>query len=490
MATPNAGVLDTVLNTFRSQIDSGFGALQGPVHGTLGTLIVISVVLMALFWALDESGSIFSPIIRKALVVGWWSYLILNWQTTALAVFTAFGNLGAQVGNAGGLAGFLNQPSKVVQLGLTNAQVLLDLALYYLGNSHTNWGTPPVAQAGLDVGAAIQAIMASAVLALEAVFGALLIIIGYFWLALEIVVATIEFHIVILMGFCVLPFGVFERTASYAERVLSYVISAGFKVMALGIVIGLSQTFLANYQVTYTPGALPGLDQMAGLALGVLVVLMLAISAPKYAQAVISGNASTGMGSLAGAAGLAVGAGMAVAGTAKAAFAGGQSVMSGASKAASSVGSMMGGGAKGGSSPSPGSPSGGSPGGSSPGSRSGPLGGEAPNVSDLAATIPAPGGQAAAGATAPPAPSVASHAADLAETISAANNNTAFASTSAPPRASSAAPTAPAQGGMSSSKGAGAPSKVSMSRLAASIQAAADEAEGGATSPPTSGATS
>ena len=348
MATPNAGVLDTVLNTFRTQIDSGFGVLQGPVQGTLGTLIVISVVLMALFWALDESGSIFSPIVRKAMVVGWWSYLILNWQTTALAVFTAFGALGAQVGNAGGLAGFLNQPSKIVQLGLSNGQVLLDLATYYFGNSHTNWGVPPLAQpVGLDIGAALQVIMASAVNAAEAIFAALLIIVAYFWIALEIVVATIEFHIVILMGFCLLPFGVFERTASYAERVLSYVVSAGFKVMALGIVIGLSQTFLVNYQLTYTPGSLPGLDAMAGLALGVLVVLMLAINAPKYAQALLSGHASTGVGSLAGAAGLAVGTGLAVAGAAKAAVAG-------ASSAAGAASKIMGGGpAKGGAAPSP-----------------------------------------------------------------------------------------------------------------------------------------
>ncbi len=457
MTTPNAGVLDTVLNTFRTQIDSGFGVLQGPVQGTLGTLIVISVVLMALFWALDESGSIFSPIIRKALVVGWWSYLILNWQTTALAVFTAFGNLGAQVGNAGGLAGFLNQPSKVVQLGLTNAQVLLDLALYYLGNSHTNWGTPPVAQSGLDVGAALQAIMASAVLALEAVFGALLVIIGYFWLALEIVVATIEFHIVILMGFCVLPFGVFERTASYAERVLSYVISAGFKVMALGIVIGLSQTFLANYQVTYTPGSLPGLDQMAGLALGVLVVLMLAISAPKYAQAVVSGHATTGMGSLASAAGLAVGTGLAVAGTAKAALAGGQAVAGGASKAASSVSAMLGAGSKGGSSSAPGSPSGGSPGspsGGSPGGLSGD--GAMSNMSDLAATIPASGAQASASAASPPA--AASEAAGLAVSITAARPNSAR--------------------------------RVVLSQVASAIRTAADEPESAGAPSPASGAIS
>src|SRR5271165_3427266 len=117
MTTPNAGVLDTVLNTFRTQIDSGFGALQGPVNGTLGALIVVSVATMALFWALDEGGTIWGPLVRKAMVVGWWSYMILNWQTLALAVYTAFGNLGASTGGAGGLSGFLNYPSQVVHLG-------------------------------------------------------------------------------------------------------------------------------------------------------------------------------------------------------------------------------------------------------------------------------------------------------------------------------------------------------------------------------------
>jgi type IV secretion system protein TrbL len=339
MATPNAGVLDTVLNTFRTQIDSSFGVLQGPVTGTLGSLIVISVVLMALFWAIDEGGSIWGPLFRKILVVGWWSYLILNWQSLALAVYTAFGALGAQAGGAGGLSGFLNYPSSVVHLGITNAQVLLDLAAYYAGQTN-QWGTPPIANTGLDLMAAFKVFLGSLINIVEALACALLVFIAYFWLALEIVVTTIEFHIVLLMGFCALPFGVLDRTSTYAERVLSYVISAGFKVMALGIVIGLGQNFLTTYQLTYTPGVLPGLDQMAGLALGILVVLMLAISAPKYAQAIISGGTSTGVGSLAGAAGIAVGTGLVIAGGAKVAIgalSGLAGVASGASRAAAAA---------------------------------------------------------------------------------------------------------------------------------------------------------
>lgn len=348
MSPPNAGILDTVLNTFRTEIDSGFGVLQGPVSGTLGTLIVISLVIMALFWAVDDAGALWAPLFRKILVVGWWSYLILNWQSLALAIYTAFGALGAQVGGVAGLAGFLNYPSAVVHLGIVNAEVLLDLAAYYAGQTN-QWGTPPIANTGLDLMAAFKVFLGSLVNIIEALGCALLIFIAYFWLALEIVVTTIEFHIVILIGYCALPFGVLERTSSHAERVLAYIISAGFKVMALGVVIGLGQNFLTNYQLAYTPGVLPGIDQMAGLALGILVVLMLAISAPKYAQAIIMGGTSTGIGGLAAASGVAIGAGLAVTGGVRTAIGAASSVAGalggGASRAAAAARGGRGGGA-------------------------------------------------------------------------------------------------------------------------------------------------
>jgi type IV secretion system protein TrbL len=372
MSSPNAGVLDTVLNTFRTEIDSGFGALQGPVTGTLGALIVISIVLMALFWAIDDNGTIWAPLFRKILVVGWWTYLILNWQSLALSIYTAFGNLGATAGGLTGLAGFLNYPSSVVRLGIDNAEVLLDLAAYYAGQTN-QWGTAPIANTGLDLMAALKVFLGSLVNIIEALACALLVFIAYFWLALEIVVTTIEFHIVILMGFCALPFGVLDRTSSYAERVLGYIISAGFKVMALGIVIGLGQGFLTNYQLSYTPGALPGLDEMAGLALGVLVVLMLAISAPRYAQGLIAGGTSTGVGGLAAAAGVTAGAGLAITAGAKSAanlvLGAAGSLNANASRAAASLGggSLGAASSRGGANPAPNTPP--------------------PDVSDLAASV-------------------------------------------------------------------------------------------------------
>jgi type IV secretion system protein TrbL len=415
MSAPNAGILDTVLNTFRSQIDSGFGALQGPVNGTLGSLIVISVVSMAIMWAIDDGGQIWAPLIRKAMTVGFWAYLILNWQTLALSAYTAFGNLGATVGGASGLSGFLNSPSQIVALGIKNAQTLLDLAAYYCGVTN-QWGTPPQAATGFDIGAAFKTGLSLLVMVIEAVICALIIFIAYFWLALEVVVTTIEFHIVILMGFCLLPFGVFERTSSYAERVLGYVISAGMKVMALGVVIALGTTYLTNTQLTYTPGSLPGLDVMAGDALEILILLMLALSAPKYAQAVVSGGPTTGVGSLAGAAGLVAATGLAIGGAAK--LAGG--AVSGLSGEGGGRGGSGGGG---GAIETAAAASSAAPGGS-PGSPAAPTGAPTQGPAGSAATPP--------GSTPTSAASTASKGADLASAVSGAPSAGGSTPSSAP----------------------------------------------------------
>jgi type IV secretion system protein TrbL len=302
MAAPTAGILDSVLNTFRTQIDSGFGALTGPVQGTFGAIIVISVASMAIMWAIDDNANIFGPLIRKVLLVGFWAYMILNWQSLAIAAFSAFGKLGiAAGGGAAGLSDFLNNPSKVFALGLQNAKAMLDFAAYSMGATNTQWGTPPSANTGLDVGAALAAALQSLVVAAEAMVCALVLIFAYGFLAIEVVVIVIEFHIVVLIAFCVLPFGVFSQTASYAERAIGYVISAGFKAMAIGVVIALGQTFLSQYVLTETPGSLPTIDTMCGMGLAIVVVLMLALSAPKYAAAVIGGAPTTGAGGAIGA---------------------------------------------------------------------------------------------------------------------------------------------------------------------------------------------
>jgi type IV secretion system protein TrbL len=299
VAAPTITVLDTVLNTFRTQIDGGFGTLTGPVQASLAVIIVISVVTMAIMWAVDETNHIWGPLIRKILLVGFWAYIITNWQSFGLAFISAFGKLGVGASGGGaGLSTFLNTPSKVFGIGFKDAAALFDFAAYCMGQTNA-WGTLTF-PASINPVTQLAFLFQQLVVMLEAIAAAIILIFAYGWLALEIVVTVLEFHIVTLVAFCILPFGVLQPTRSLAENAIAYVFRAGFKAMVLGIIIGLGSTFLTSNLIVENPGDLPTLNTMCGLALSVLVILMLALHAPNYASAVVAGAPANSAGSLAG----------------------------------------------------------------------------------------------------------------------------------------------------------------------------------------------
>jgi type IV secretion system protein TrbL len=390
MASPNIAVLDTVLNSFRTQIDSGFSTLTGPVQASLAILIVISVATMAILWAADETDHIWGHLIRKILMVGFWAYIITNWQSLAIAFISSFGKLGIGAGGgATGLSTFLNTPSQIFVIGFKDARGLFDFAAYSMGQPNS-WGTLTF-PSSINPATQLAFLFQQLVVMLESALAAVILIFAYGWLALEIVVTVLEFHIVTLVAFCVLPFGVLQPTRSLAENAIAYVFRAGFKAMVLGIIIGLGSTFLSSNLIVENPGALPTLNTMCGLALSVIVILMLALHAPKYASAVVAGAPSNSAGSLVGTA-AGVGAAGFLAG--RAAVNGGRALVSAlygpgaspsaeAARAASSLGGPGGSGGASPGAPRPPSPS--------------PAGGGAP-------AAPSSGGAAFASADGPAGP--------------------------------------------------------------------------------------
>ncbi|MFW1466550.1 type IV secretion system protein, partial [Vibrio parahaemolyticus] len=80
-----------------------------------------------------------------------------------------------------------------------------------------------------------------------ALIAAIGILIAFVILAVEIVVTIIEFHIVTLVAFVTVPFGVLTQTSFMSERAIGYVVSVGIKLMALAIVVSLGTTVFDNY---------------------------------------------------------------------------------------------------------------------------------------------------------------------------------------------------------------------------------------------------
>ena len=347
MATASPNGLDLFLTNFRTQVDSGFGLISGDVHTVLGTLVVISIVTTAILWAIDENQNVLASLVRKVLLIGFFAWLVTQWHTLSQTVIDGFVSLGLKAGGgAMAMGNFLNSPSKIVLQGIKVCVGLFD----YI---HLMAPGPVEFFAHLD----------TILMALIACIG---VLISFVLLAIEVTVVVIEFHIVTLIAFVTIPFGILTQTSFLSERAIGYVVSVGIKLMALAIVVSIGTTIFNTYTVTATPEN----NEDVGLLLGAVVMVMLALKIPSIAGALISGGPQLNMGgAVMGAAGVAAG----VAGVGLAArMAGGAVAQAAGGKVASAraaAGAISGSG-QGGASGAPGSggPAGGpgSPGGSRP----------------------------------------------------------------------------------------------------------------------------
>ena len=382
MATASPAGLDVFLNNFRSQVDSGFGLISGDVQTVLATLVVISIAITAILWAIDENQNVLASLVRKVLLVGFFAWLVSQWHTLSQTVIDGFVSLGLKAGGgAMSLGDFLNSPSKIVMQGIKVCVGLFD----YI---HTIAPGPVEFFAHLD----------TVLMALIACIG---VLIAFVLLSIEVTIVVIEFHIVTLIAFVTIPFGILTQTSFLSERAIGYVVSVGIKLMALAIVVSIGTTIFDAYTVSATPD----INEDVGLLLGAVVLLMLALKIPAIAGALISGGPQLNAGSaVMGAAGVAAG----VAGVGLAARMAGGAVAAGAQKvsaARSAAGAISGGGTSG----SPGAPGGtGAPGPGGP-APSSPAGGAARASASEAASQNRASASSGSGS---PAPSSAVAAAD------------------------------------------------------------------------------
>lgn len=289
MATASPAAIDEFLDRFTSQVGSGFGLIQGDVQGVFAILMVISIGLSALLWALDEHQNVPAALIRRIMLFGFFAWLITGWRSLSLVVVNGFAALGLKAGGGSlGLADLMQAPSTIVTDGLTVAFELLK----YIGR---------LSGEGLGTGFFVHfdAILVAAIAAVG-------IILAFLILAVEIAITIIEFHIVTLIAFVTVPFGILTQTAFLSERAIGYVVSVGLKLMALALIVSIGEDIFTSYTVS----ADPTWEESCGLLLAALVMVMLALKIPSIAAALISGGPQLSTGSaVSGAAGLAAAVG-------------------------------------------------------------------------------------------------------------------------------------------------------------------------------------
>lgn len=265
--TPN-----DLMAVFSDTVSAGFAALQGPVNGVFGLMIVLVVALTGIQWALSSNREVLASGFGKVLLIGFFAYLINDWERLSLLLQSGFVDLGLTAGG-GGLtrAQFLN-PGEILEQGWAIVKALGE--------------TPAPVDNPLDV----VGNLADALILGLAMIG---IMLAFAVLALQIVVTLLEFKIVTLGGFVLLPFGIWTKSAFLAERPLGYVVSSGLKVLALAIVVSGARSVFDQLQ----PSANPDMYEALAILAASLLLALLALFIPSLAAALVTGGPALGAGS-------------------------------------------------------------------------------------------------------------------------------------------------------------------------------------------------
>jgi type IV secretion system protein TrbL len=304
----NTGVIDRFLDIFARYIDSGFGLISGDVGFLASSLIIIDVTLAILFWTWSEGEDILARLVKKTLQVGFFAFLISNWNALSQIIYLSFSGLGLRAAGGGNPDDLLH-PGSIAAIGLDAGRPLLDQASELAG---------PV---GLFTNFAEIAVL---------LLAWAIVLLAFFIIAIQLFVTLIEFKLVTLAGFVLVPFGLFGRTAFLAERVLGNVMATGIKVLVLAIIIGIGSTIFDEFVQDY--GSDPAtLEQVGAIALASLTLLGLSIFGPGIASGLVSGGPQLGAGAAVGTGLVATGVGAVVG----AGVAGAASLAGSASKRAS-----------------------------------------------------------------------------------------------------------------------------------------------------------
>jgi type IV secretion system protein TrbL len=283
------GVIDRFLEVFTSYIDSGFGLLSTEVAFLSSTLVAIDITLAGLFWALASDEDVIARLIRKTLYVGFFAFLIGNFNTLAKVIFNSFAGLGLKAAGSGLSADQFVQPGRIAQVGIDAGKPILQAASQLMG---------------------FVAFFENFVQIVVLLIAWLVVLVAFFILAVQLFITLIEFKLTTLAGFVLVPFGLFNKTAFLAERVLGNVIASGVKVLVLAVIVGIGTTLFSQFTQGFG-GNQPTLDDAMALVLAALALLGLGIFGPGIATGLAAGAPQLGAGAAVGTALAAGGLGVA-----------------------------------------------------------------------------------------------------------------------------------------------------------------------------------
>lgn len=283
----DSGILTTLLNSFVGEFSSGYSRIYPDAMHLLSLLATLEVAIAAIWWGLNEGDTI-GELLKKIMKIGFFIFVVANYQTLIGAVLDGFVFVGLKAGgrsisSATDLS-LIKDPSAIVRYGMKITEPIFA--------HNANYDVLTAAKNLVDI--------------LLTSLSALLIILAFFALAIQVFITYLEFFLVAVLGLILVPFGAFRHTAFIAEKVFGAIVTFGIRLMVLAFILATVQPTLAQL----TPPPDPSISQVLLLLLTALTIAGLSWHAPAVASGLISGSPSLTAGTVMGT-GLALGTGVA-----------------------------------------------------------------------------------------------------------------------------------------------------------------------------------
>jgi type IV secretion system protein TrbL len=216
--------LTNTLTAFVGSISAGHSQMQSVQSGVLRGLLIIEVTLAALWIALDAGG--LSNVFRKFLTLTFWVWFAGAFPTICKAFSDTLVQSALQAAHHPGDYQLVLDPSRIAGHGLDASEPLLQA----MANV-----------SALHVGDYI-------------IFGLcfLIMMACFVVMGVQVVLAVVEYYVVVTLATVLIPFGVSPHTKFLAERAIGAVVSVSVKLMVLSFLMALVEPALGQLHFSST----------------------------------------------------------------------------------------------------------------------------------------------------------------------------------------------------------------------------------------------
>src|SRR3989344_3324894 len=106
-----------LMTVFSNTVSAGFDALSGAVNGVFALMIALVVALTGIQWALSANREVLASGFGKVLLIGFFAYVINDWQALSQTLFSGFIQLGLAAGGGSLSQGDFLNPGEILRQG-------------------------------------------------------------------------------------------------------------------------------------------------------------------------------------------------------------------------------------------------------------------------------------------------------------------------------------------------------------------------------------